>query len=93
MLPTNRSVRSLLSVLSGFNLRANLIGEISYQKTLVEQYIYRRESDRVLDIGCVTSDPLLSQCQPLKICNGKILPLFRKFNTHSAPISSIHLSS
>lgn len=89
----NRGVRSLLSSPFVYDLFTKLIGETSYRRTVVEQYICPQESDRVLDIGCVTSDPLLSQCQPLKICNGKILPLFRKFNTHSAPISSIHLSS
>jgi 2-polyprenyl-3-methyl-5-hydroxy-6-metoxy-1,4-benzoquinol methylase len=50
----NRGVRSLLSSPFVYDLFTKLIGETSYRKTLVEQYICPQEGDRILDIGCGT---------------------------------------
>ncbi|MEX0267934.1 class I SAM-dependent methyltransferase [Leptolyngbyaceae cyanobacterium UHCC 1019] len=50
----NRGVRSLLSSPFIYDLFTKLIGETSYRRTLVEQYICPQENDRILDIGCGT---------------------------------------
>lgn len=50
----NRGVRSLLSSPFVYDLFTKLIGETSYRRTLVEQYICPQEYDRILDIGCGT---------------------------------------
>jgi len=51
---TNQGIRSLLSIPSVYNLFTKLIGETSYRKALVDQYICPQENDRILDIGCGT---------------------------------------
>lgn len=51
---TNQGIRSLLSIPSVYNLFTKLIGETSYRKALIDQYICPQENDRILDIGCGT---------------------------------------
>jgi SAM-dependent methyltransferase len=46
------TVRSILNLPWAYQMWGNIIGATECRRTLVEQYIRPRQSDRILDIGC-----------------------------------------